>query len=67
MMKTLNQNEMTKQMDEFIDKLDKLCWEYGYEIIPTHPVPDDEYPTISIIGNDEVVKLVYIDGDGRGK
>jgi hypothetical protein len=58
---------MTKRMDEFIDKLDQLCWEYGYEIKPTHPVPEDEYPTISIIGDDEVVKLVYIDGDGRGR
>ena len=53
-------------MDEFIDKLDTLCWEYGYEIKPTHPVPDNEYTTISII-NDEIIKLVYIDGDGRAK
>ena len=54
-------------MDEFIDKLDSLCWEYQMEIKPTHPVPDDEYPTISIINGDEVVKLIYVDGDGRGK
>lgn len=59
--------EISKEMDEFIDKLDSLCREYRYEIKPTHPVPDDEYPTISIINGDEVVKLIYIDGDGRGK
>ena len=55
-----NQNKMT----EFLDKLDTLCWEYHIEIKPTHPVPNDEYPTISIINGDEVVKLLYIDGDG---
>ena len=54
-------------MDEFLDKLNTLCWEYHIEIKPTHPVPEDEYPTISIINDDEVVKLVYIDGDGRSK
>ena len=59
---------MTREMDEFIDKLDALCWEYGYEITPTHPVPDDEYPTLTINGHDgEKIKLLYIDGDGRGK
>ena len=60
-----NQNKMTKEMDEFLDKLNKLCWEYHIEIKPTHPVPNDEYPTISIINGDEVVKLVYIDGDSN--
>ncbi len=54
-------------MDEFLDKLDTLCWEYHIEIKPTYPVPDGEYPTISIINGDEVVKLVYIDGDGRNE
>jgi hypothetical protein len=55
---------MTEMMKEFLDKVDKLCWEYGYEIKPTNPVPDDEYPTITIVGDDESVKLIYIDGDG---
>jgi hypothetical protein len=59
--------EMSKEMDEFIDKLGSLCWEYQMEIKPTHPVPDGEYPTISIINGDEVVKLIYVDGDGRGE
>ena len=52
---------MSKEIDEFINKLDSLCWEYHIEIKPTHPVPDDEYPTISIINGDEVVKLLYVD------
>jgi hypothetical protein len=59
--------KMSKEMDEFINKLDSLCWEYQMEINPTHPVHEDEYPTISIINGDEVVKLIYVDGDGRGK
>lgn len=29
------ENEMSKEMDEFIDKIDSLCWEYGYEIWTT--------------------------------
>ena len=60
-----NQNNMKEEMDEFLDKLNTLCWEYHIEIKPTHPVPDDEYPTISIINGDEVVKLLYVDGDGE--
>ena len=55
-----NQNKM----NEFLDKLYALCWEYHIEIKPTHPVPNYEYPTISIINGDEVVKLLYNDGDG---
>lgn len=63
---------MTKEMDEFIDKIDKLCWEYGYEIWPTDKInsrnPDGTYPTLTIHGkDDEKVNLIYIDGDGRGK
>ncbi len=54
-------------MNEFLVKLDALCWEYRIEIKPTHPVPDDEYPTLSIIHGDEVVKLLYVDGDGIAK
>lgn len=58
--------EMNKEIKEFLDKVDKLCWEYHIEIKPTHPVPNDEYPTISIINGDEVIKLLYIDGEGIG-
>jgi hypothetical protein len=57
---------MSNKIKEFLDKVDKLCHEYGYEIKPTNPIPNDEYPTISIVGNDELVKLVYIDGEGIG-
>lgn len=66
-------NKPSDKMDEFLDKVDKLCFEYGYEIWPTEkgwtgiPNEDGEYETIAIIGNDEAVKLLYIDGDGRGK
>jgi hypothetical protein len=67
MRKKSNQNKITREMDEFIDKLNALCWEYHIEIKPTHPVPNDEYPTISIIHGDEVLKLLYIDGDGKDK
>ena len=55
---------MTQEMNQFLDKLYTLCWEYKIEIKSTHPVPNDEYPTISIINGDEVVKLLYVDGDG---
>jgi len=58
---------MKTETKEFISRLDALCWEYRIEIKPTHPVPNNEYPTISIINGDEIVKLVYIDGDGTDK
>ena len=67
------EQKISKNMDEFLDKVDKLCWEYGYQI---HPSPEGwtgkvndkgEHDTIAIIGNGECVKLVHIDGDGRGK
>ena len=48
-------------MEEFLDKVDSLCYEYGYEIYP------GEYDTIVILGDSKPVKLLYIDGDGRGK
>ena len=57
---------MTNKMKEFLDKVDKICYEYRYEIKPTYPVPDDEYPTLTIIGDGETVKLIYIDGEGIG-
>jgi hypothetical protein len=57
---------MSDEIKEFLEKVDKLCYEYDYEIKPTHPVHDKEYPTISIIGDDETVKLLYIDGEGIG-
>lgn len=66
-------NKPSKKMDEFLDKVDSLCWEYGYQFYPTihgwtgKVNEDNEYETFACIGNDEVVKLIYIDGDGRGK
>ena len=58
---------MTQETDEFLTKLDKLCWEYHIEIKPTSPVPNGEYPTLSIINGNEVVKLLYVDGEGISK
>ena len=65
--------KMSKKMDEFIDKVDSICREYGYEIYPTpagwtgKTDKNGEYESIAIIGENEVVKLIGIDGDGRGK
>lgn len=61
-----NMIEKDGKMKEFLDEVDKLCWKYGYEIKPTYPVPNEEYPTLTIIGDDEMVKLLYIDGEGIG-
>ena len=64
--------KISKKMDEFISKVDSLCWEYGYEIWPTDELnarnEDGTYPTITIHGEDgEKIQLIYIDGDGRGR
>ena len=63
---------ISKEMDEFIDKVDRLCLEYGYEIWPTRVInaknKDGNYPSFTVHGrNGEKVDLIYIDGDGRGK
>lgn len=69
----MEEKEMSAKMEEFLDKVDALCWEYGYEIHPTIEGwtgkinENGEYDTIAIIGNGEYVKLTNIDGDGRGK
>lgn len=57
---------MSDEIKDFLNKVDRLCYEYGFEIKPTHPVPNNEFPTISIIGGDEIIKLLYIDGEGIG-
>jgi hypothetical protein len=65
-----NNKEMSEKMNEFLDKVDALCFEYGYEIYPTihgWTGKTDENGTIAIIGNDEIAEVIYIDGDGRGK
>ena len=68
----LEEKEISKKMDEFINKVDSLCFEYDFEIWPTDKInkknDDNTYPTFTIHGeNGEKVKLIYIDGDGRGK
>jgi len=65
--------KISDKMDEFLDKVDSLCFEYGYEIHPNingwtgELNADGEYDTIAIIGNGEIAKVIFIDGDGRGK
>ena len=67
------ENEISEKMNEFINKVDSLCFEYGYEIHPTRnrwtiELDDNgKYKTIAIIGNNEIAELLYIDGDGQGK
>ena len=69
----LNNTKSQSRLDEFLDKVDWLCYEYGYEIHPTVEGwtgklnENGEYDTIAIIGNGEAIKLTHIDGDGRGK
>ena len=62
---------ISKKMNEFIEKVDSLCWEYGYQIWPTDKInkrnDDGSYLTFTIHGDGEKVSLIYIDGDGRGK
>jgi hypothetical protein len=66
-------NKMSEKMDEFLDKVDSLCFEYGYQIMPTiegwtgKTDENGKYETIAIIGDDEKIEIIGIDGDGRGK
>ena len=67
-----NEIKKSKEMHEFIHKVDALCQEYGCEIWPTDKRnvrnEDGSYPTFTIHCNDgEKVRLSYIDGDGCGK
>ena len=67
-----NEIKKSKEMYEFIHKVDGLCREYGYEIWPTDKRnvrnEDGSYPFFTIHGNDgEKVRLIYIDGDGCGE
>jgi hypothetical protein len=32
------EKEISKETDEFIDKLDHLCWEHRFEIWPTDTI-----------------------------
>ena len=53
-----NDKEMSEKMNEFLDKVDALCYEYGYEIYPTihgwtgETDENGKYKTIAIIGNE---------------
>lgn len=58
----------SEKMEEFIDKVDALCFEYGYQIHPTVQgwtgIPDENgrLKTIAIIGDGEVGEVTRIDG-----
>jgi len=59
---------MSEKMREFLEKVDTLCYEYGYMIYPDKKWwasrnIDGTYKTIAIIGEDEVFELLRIDGD----
>lgn len=64
---------MGEKMNEFLDKVDNLCFEYGYEIHLTihgwtgEKDENGNLKTIAIIGEDEIGEVIYIDGDGRGE
>lgn len=63
---------LSDKMNEFLDKVDALCFEYGYEIHPTtkgrtgEKDENGKHRTIAIIGKDESTEVMFIDGDGRG-
>lgn len=52
-------------IDEFIEKLNALGWEYHMESKPTHPLPDNELPTVTIIKGDEFMKVLYVDEENE--
>ncbi len=56
------------KMKEFIGKVDKLCFEYGYEILPSSDY-DEEFGNTLIItdGKLDTTRLTRLDGDGGGK
>jgi len=67
------ENKASKRMNEFLDKVDSLCYEYGYEFYPTingwtgKTDKNGKYETFACIGDNEAIELIYLDGDGRGK
>lgn len=64
------------KMDHFLDVIDSVCYNFGFEIWPT-PIPNvkdsnGKAPMIYIHGDDGkgnqiVTGVWYVDGDGRGK
>ena len=49
--------------EEFVDKIDELCFKYKYEITPDFS--NSGLPIIMIKGNNDEASVLYIDGDGR--
>jgi len=58
-------NLFSDKMEEFLDKVDKLCFDYGYEI--SAMTTAEEGSLLVIDGEGEHDKITRIDGDGRGK
>ena len=54
-------------INEFLDKVDKLCYEYNCEILPNPDKLPGEYPTILIKRGDITHKILFIDGDASTK
>lgn len=53
----------SEKMEEFLFRVDELCYEYGYEIRPDSIIKDS---SIVIIGVNELEKIPCINGEGRG-
>jgi len=69
----MEETKLSPKMEEFLDKVDKLCFEYGYQFYPTKEGwtgrrnEHGQYESFACIGNGEAIELIYLDGDGRGK
>jgi hypothetical protein len=69
----IKDNKPSARMEEFLDKVDRLCFEYGYEFYPTvegwtgRVNHNGEHETFACIGDGEAIQLLYLDGDGQGK
>lgn len=55
------------KLEEFLDKIDHLCFEYQYEIQATRAYSGKEVLIIIDEDKNVIQELLYIDGDGRGK
>lgn len=60
------ENEMSK-IEEFLEKVDQLCFEYKIEIWGHITADDGAVLSIEDVVSNEKKIIYYIDGDGRGK
>lgn len=59
------EGKMSPIMDEFVAKVDRLCFEYKCEIFPY--TMEDGRTVLRVSREEETALLLYIDGDGRGE